>query len=79
MHDLFDVNSNGVLSLPDALAWLFFGTVGLLGLLVCAGLAIGSVVAVGQGAWAVLQSGGRLLSSRDAALRREPGSSGRSR
>jgi hypothetical protein len=50
LADALDLNSNGVLGFPDLLGWLFFATVGLLGVAVCAGMAGGALYAVGRAA-----------------------------
>jgi hypothetical protein len=47
--DLFDINDNGHLGWPDLLASLFFGTVGVLAVLVLVGMAVGSLVLVLRG------------------------------
>jgi hypothetical protein len=44
VKDVFDINDNGRLGLPDLLASLFFGTVGVLGVMVLAGMALGALV-----------------------------------
>jgi hypothetical protein len=53
-----DINDNGRLGWPDALAWLFFATVGLLGVAVVVGTFFVGVAAtvhgmarIGRGAW----------------------------
>ena len=42
--ELFDLNDNGRLGWPDPLASLFFGTIGVLGVMVLAGMALGALV-----------------------------------
>jgi len=44
VKELFDLNDNGRLGWPDLLASVFFATVGLLGAMVLAGMALGTVV-----------------------------------
>jgi hypothetical protein len=50
VRNLLDLNDNGVLGRPDALGWLFFGTVGLFGFAVCLWLTLAAVVGLGRGA-----------------------------
>ena len=49
LADALDVNDNGQLGWPDLLAWLFFSTVGLLGVAVVAGMAFGGVAVTVHG------------------------------
>ena len=49
LADVLDINDNGRLGWPDLLAWVFFGTVGLLGVAVVAGMAFGGVAVAVRG------------------------------
>lgn len=44
-----DINGNGTLGWPDALAWLFFATVGLLGVAVVVGTVFAGLAATVHG------------------------------
>ena len=49
VREVLDINDNGRLSWPDALAWLFFATVGLLGVAVFLGMVFAGVLIQGRG------------------------------
>jgi hypothetical protein len=48
LGDLVDLDDDGALGWPDLLGWAFFGTVGLLGAVVCLGLLVGALVSVAR-------------------------------
>ena len=50
LTDAADINDNGFVGWPDLLAWTFFGTVGLLGAAVVAGMALCGVWLLVRGA-----------------------------
>jgi hypothetical protein len=56
IHDALDLNSNGQLGLPDLLGWAFFGTVGLLGVAVLLGMALGTLLGLARGARAAARA-----------------------
>jgi hypothetical protein len=49
VHDALDINDNGTFGWPDALAWLFFATVGLLGVSVLLGMVFAGMTATVHG------------------------------
>lgn len=66
--NILDLNDNGVLGLPDGLGWLFFGTVGLLGLAVCVGVVLMVLALLGHGAKAAAEKVAEVaLPENDAA------------
>ena len=49
LADALDINDNGLLGWPDLMAWIFFGTVGVLVVAVVAGMALSGVALAAHG------------------------------
>ena len=57
---VLDLNDNGHVAFPDLLGWLFFGTIGLLGVAVVAGMVLGALIGTGRGLLSTGRFTGRI-------------------